>query len=174
MRFFYLLVSSDLRLLRNERWIFSKVVKISDFRTLSGWIEKYKPALSKSDSSCDNLYCVRLVIVSLAVNIRKLQSLASEDNFFCWVFNDFCSDILLYDVIDFVSMLKSIVESCVHKKFSDRLSSFERCWSSLLCLLMALRRSLLRIDKASLLETFGSLKRKNFGYTPSCLQLLRK
>ena len=90
------------------------------------------------------------------------------------MFNDFCSDILLYDVIDFVSMLKSIVESCVHKKFSDRLSSFERCWSSLLCLLMALQRSLLRIDKASLLETFGSLKRKNFGYTPICLQLLRK
>ena len=28
-----------------------KVVKILDFRILSGWIEKYKPALSKSDSS---------------------------------------------------------------------------------------------------------------------------
>ena len=39
---------------------------------------------------------------------------------------------------------------------------------------MALRRSLLRIDKASLLETFSSLKIRNFGYTPSCLQLLRK
>ena len=39
---------------------------------------------------------------------------------------------------------------------------------------MALRRSLLRIDKASLFETFGSLKIRNFGYTPSCLQLLRK
>ena len=39
---------------------------------------------------------------------------------------------------------------------------------------MALRRSLLGIDKASLLETFGSLKIRNFGYTPSCLQLLRK
>ena len=31
----------------------------------------------------------------------------------------------------------------------DRLSSFERCWSSLLRLLMALRRSLFQIDKAS-------------------------
>ena len=59
-----------------------KSVKISDFRILSGWIEKYKPALSKSDSSWDNSYCVRLVIVSLAVNIGKLQSLVSEDNFF--------------------------------------------------------------------------------------------
>ena len=39
---------------------------------LSGWIEKYKPALSKSDSSWDNSYCVRLVIVSLYVNIGKL------------------------------------------------------------------------------------------------------
>ena len=57
-------------------------MKILDFRILSGWIEKYKPALSKSDSSWDNSYCVRLVIVSLAVNIGKLQSLVSEDNFF--------------------------------------------------------------------------------------------
>ena len=63
--------------------MFLKVVKISDFRILSGWIEKYKPALSKSDSSWDNSYCVRLVIVLLAVNIGKLQSLVSEDNFFC-------------------------------------------------------------------------------------------
>ena len=42
----------------------------------------YKPALSKLDSSWDNLYCVRLVIVLLAMNIGKLQSLMSEDNFF--------------------------------------------------------------------------------------------
>ena len=66
-------------------------------------------------------------------------------------------------------MYKSIVESCVDKK--DRLSSFERCWSSLLRLLMALQRSLLRIDKESLLETFDSLKIKNFRQTPSYLQL---
>ena len=58
------MVSLDLRLLIKERWIFSKVVKISDFRILCDWIEKYKSALSKSDSSCDNSYCVRLVIVS--------------------------------------------------------------------------------------------------------------
>ena len=50
-----------------------------------------------------NLYCVRWVIVSLAVNKGKLQSLVSEVNF-CWVYNDFCSDFLLYDVIDFVRM----------------------------------------------------------------------
>ena len=59
-----------------------KVVKFSDFRILSGWIEEYKPALSKSDSSWNNS-CVRLVIVSLAVNIGNPQSLVSEDNFFC-------------------------------------------------------------------------------------------
>ena len=53
------------------------------FSNLTGWIEKYKPALSKSDSSWDNSYCVSLVTVSLAVNIGKLQSLVSEDNFFC-------------------------------------------------------------------------------------------
>ena len=56
----------------------------------------------------------------------------------------------------------------------DRLSSFERCWSSLLRMLIALRRSFLWIDKASLLETFGSLKIRNFGYKPSCLKLLIK
>ena len=50
-------------------------MKIWDFRILSGLIEKYKPALSKSDSSWDNSYCVRLVIASLALNIGKLQSL---------------------------------------------------------------------------------------------------
>ena len=60
-----------------------KGMKISDFRILSGWIKKYKPALSRSDSSWDNSYCVRLVIVLLAVNIGKLQSLVSEDKFFC-------------------------------------------------------------------------------------------
>ena len=60
-------------------------------------------------------------------------------------------------------MQKSIVESCVDRKFSDRLSSFERCQSSLLRLLMALQRSLLRIDKASLLETFlMKLNMKNY------------
>ena len=117
MRFYLTLVSSDLRLLKNERWIFSKVVKISDFRMLSGWIEKYKPALSKSDSSWDNSYYVRLVIVSLAVNIDQLQSLVSENNFFCWMYNDFYSDFLLYNAIDFVKMSKSIVEKCVDKSF---------------------------------------------------------
>ena len=70
---------------------------ISDFRILCGWIEKYKPALSKSDSSWDNSYCVRLVIVSLAVSIGKLQSFVSDNNFFR-------SDFLFCDVIDFVRM----------------------------------------------------------------------
>ena len=58
--------------------LFSEVVKIADFRILSGWIEKYKPAyLSKSVSSWDNSYCVRLVIVSLDVIIGKLQPIVS-------------------------------------------------------------------------------------------------
>ena len=117
MRFYLTLVSSDLRLLKNERWIFSKVVKISDFPMLSGWFQKYKSALSKSDSSWDNSYYVRLVIVSLAVNIDQLQSLVSGNNFFCWMYNDFYSNFLLYDAIDFVKMSKSIVESCVDKSF---------------------------------------------------------
>ena len=53
------------------------------FSNLSGWIEKYKLALNKSVSSWDLSYCVRLVIVWLAVNIDRLQSLVNEDNFFC-------------------------------------------------------------------------------------------
>ena len=61
----------------------SKVVKILDFQILSGWLEKYKTALSKSDSSWDNSYCVRLVIVSLDVNVGRLQFLVSEDSFLC-------------------------------------------------------------------------------------------
>ena len=130
--------------------------------------------MGKSDSSWDNSYCVRLVIVSLAVNIGKLQPLVNEHNFFCWVYNEFFSNLLLCDIIDFLRMKKWIAESCLDKKFSDILHSFKTCWSSLLLLLMALRRSLLRIDKASLSETFRSLKIRNFRYTPSCLQLLRK
>ena len=67
----------------NKRMINLFTGGFSDFQNLSGWIEKYKPALSKSDSSWDNSYCVRLAIVSLAVNIGKLESLVSEENFFC-------------------------------------------------------------------------------------------
>ena len=55
---------------------------VPDVQILSGWIQKYKSDLCKSDSSWDNSYCVRLVIVLLAVNIRRLQSLVSEDKFF--------------------------------------------------------------------------------------------
>ena len=94
--------------------------------------------------------------------------------FFCWVYNDFCSNLLLCDIVDFLRMEKSVVKSCLDKEFSDILSSFKTCWISLLRLFMALRRSPLRIDEVSLFETFGSLKIWNFGYTPSFLQLLRK
>ena len=38
---------------------------ILDFRVLLGWIEKYKPALSKSASSLKDLYYVRLIISSV-------------------------------------------------------------------------------------------------------------
>ena len=51
-----------------------------------------------------------LVIVSLVVNIGKLEFVVSEENLFCWVYNDFCSDFLLSDVIDFLRMQKSIVK----------------------------------------------------------------
>ena len=56
-----------------------------DLRFLNyiSWIEKYKPAVSKSVSSLDNSHCMRLVIVLLAVNIDKLQPFVSDDNYFC-------------------------------------------------------------------------------------------
>ena len=57
-------------------------MEISDFQILYGWIEKYKLALSKSESSWDNSYCVRLVIVLLDVNVGRLEFLLSEDSFF--------------------------------------------------------------------------------------------
>ena len=62
---------------------------ISDFQILSGWIEKYKPALSKSASSWHNSYCVRLVIISIDVNVGMLQFIVRDDNFFLCVFSDF-------------------------------------------------------------------------------------
>ena len=71
-------------------------------------------------------------------------------------------------------MQKSVVESCLDKKFLDILSFLKRCCSSLLRLFMALRKSFLRNDEASVFETFGSLNIRNFGYTLSCLQLLRQ
>ena len=60
------------------------------------------------------------------------------------------------------------------KKVLVWLSSFRKCWNYLLRLLMALGRSVLRIDEALLFETFCSLKIRNFGYTPSWLQLVEK
>ena len=144
----WFLVSLDLRFLIDEHWIFSNLVQISDFWILSSCIEKYKPALSMLDSSRDNSYCVILVIVLLDVNVGRLHFLVSENSFLSWVFSNFSSDFLLWDI-------------CI-------------CWGSLLRLLIVLRRSLLRTDKASLFETLRSLKIRNFGYTPSCLQLFRK
>ena len=132
--FIWFLVYLELRLLIKVWWIFSKVVKISDFRILSGWIENYKPALSKLDSSWDNSYCMRLVIVLLDVNVGRLQFLVSENSFLCWVFSGFWSDFLLQDVIDLLKMEKSIVDA-VWIKVSDWVSSFETRWSSLLHLL---------------------------------------
>ena len=38
---------------------------ILDFRILLGWIEKYKPVLSKSASSLKDLYYMRLIISSV-------------------------------------------------------------------------------------------------------------
>ena len=157
-----------------EQWISSKVVKISDFWILSGWIKKYKPVLSKLDSFCDDLFCVKLLIVLLAVNTGKLQHLVSEGNFFCWVYYDFCSDLILYDIKDFSRIFKSLVENCLDINFSDILSCFELYWNSLWRLLMGVRKRLLQNDEASLIEKFGSLKIRNFGYIPNCLQLLRK
>ena len=44
--------------------------EISDFRILFGWIEKYIPALNTSDSSWDNSFYVRLVIVIVLLGVK--------------------------------------------------------------------------------------------------------
>ena len=145
---------------RHEQLIFSRVV-MTVFWILSGWIEKYKPALSKPDSPSDNLYSARLVIILLAVNISKLQSLVSEDNFFCWVYNDFCSDFLLHDVMHCVWMYKLTVESLDKKSFRIdwfllkhiEVLYYDDWW---------LYESLLRIDEASLLKISPKFKEKGF------------
>ena len=75
--------------------------------------------------------------------------------------------------MEFVRMQKSIVQLCRQKVF--RWTQF--FWKMLeffITLIYGATKEFLRIDKASLLETFGSLKITNFRYTPSCLQLLRK
>ena len=74
------------------------------FGIFSGWIEKYKPALSKSDSSRVNSYCVRLLTVLLTVNLGKLQPVVREDNFSFQEYHDLCSDFWLCVVIDFLRM----------------------------------------------------------------------
>ena len=57
----------------------------------------------KSDSSSDNSYCVRSVIVLLVVNVGRLELLASEDNFFCLIFKDFYNHfhniLILFDAL---------------------------------------------------------------------------
>ena len=83
MRFYLAFGFPGFKVVDKQMMNLFKVVKFSDFRISSGWIEKYKSALSKSNSSWNNSYCVGLVIVSLAMNLGKFQSLASEDNSFC-------------------------------------------------------------------------------------------
>ena len=133
-------------------------MSISNFLILPGWIERYKTALSKSASSWYNLYCVRLIIVLLDVNVGRLQFLVSDDDFFWCVFINFGSDFSLWDVMDHLLISKSIVDSCLDKKVSDWLSYFESLWSSLLNLLMGLRRSLLRINKHLYLRLYITYK----------------
>ena len=53
-------------------------MRILDFQILFGLIENYKPASGKSDPSRDNSNYVRLLIVSLAVIVGRLELLVSE------------------------------------------------------------------------------------------------
>ena len=106
---------SDLMLLRNEWWTFSKLVKISDFWILSCWIEKYKPILSKSDSSWDNSYCVRLVFHSIAF-LDVFISGINYQNFILQTYYKFIYTGLLLNVESFrsfsnnISLIKSLID----------------------------------------------------------------
>ena len=97
MRFYLTFGFLGFKVVKKREMNFFKGSEDFRFSNLSGWIEKYKPALSKSDSSWDNSYCARLVIFSLAVNIGKLQSLVSEDTlsiFFLLLFFAFLFHLL--------------------------------------------------------------------------------
>ena len=52
---------------------------------MSGWNRKYKPALSKLDSSYGSLFCATLTTASLAVNDGRSQFAASGNNLFSYV-----------------------------------------------------------------------------------------
>ena len=65
--------------MNDESFLF--LVKISDLRILSGWIEKYKPDLSISDSSWDNSCCMKLVIQS---NLYKITTFGTTQKCFFW------------------------------------------------------------------------------------------
>ena len=64
-------------------------MKFSNFKISSGWIDKYKLALSKSYCGWDISYCVRLIITLLAVNLVRLEFPVSEVIFFWFPFSDF-------------------------------------------------------------------------------------
>ena len=72
-------------------------MKISDFRILSGWIVKYKPALSKLGSSLVNSYFVRLGKVSLVLNIGK-SSLTRDCNLPIFTANETITNLRKYEL----------------------------------------------------------------------------
>ena len=101
-----------------DKWTINlfKVLIISRLQSLSGLIEKYKLTLSKSDSSRDNLYYVRLVLVLLAVNVGKcppitIGATSLTPSYFLrsWtvIFSFFCA-ISLYLFIIFLDSTKLI------------------------------------------------------------------
>ena len=85
------------------------------FWILSGWIEKYKPALSKSDSSWDNSYCVRLVFHSIAF-LDVFISGINYQNFILQTYDKLIYTGLLLNVESFtsfsykISLIKSLID----------------------------------------------------------------
>ena len=90
-------------------------MKISDFRILSGWIVKYKPALSKS-------YFVRLGKVSLVLNIGK-SSLTRDCNLPVFTANETITNLRKYELTKEESyLLKTGLYSSIKP---DKIRKFE-------------------------------------------------
>ena len=110
-------------------------MKISDFRILSSWIVKCKPALSKLGSSLVNSYIVRLGKVSLVLNIGK-SSLTRNCNLPTFAANETITNLRKYELTKEESyLLKAALYSSIKpdkiRKF-EIFTTFEKIHSSLL------------------------------------------
>ena len=76
----------------------------------------------------------------LVKNLGRLEFLASDVIFCCWVFQDFRRDFWVCDVIDLLMMQISIEDICLDRRHLVLFYSFEVRWNYLLLFFMTLQR----------------------------------